>query len=69
MFSFRAEAEHGPRPSSHRRCQDCGRPATYAPPHAHRRRKHPVVADDSHDLCRRCWRKRLSEAERGQEAA
>lgn len=66
MFSPRAEAGHQPRLSSKRQCQDCGRPATYAPPHEHRRRKHPVVGRNDHDLCARCFRRRVIDA---QEAA
>lgn len=69
MFSPRAETGQAPRLTRKRKCQDCGRPATYAPPNAHRRRRHPVTGDDRHDLCFRCFKRRMSAAEREQEAA
>lgn len=42
-----------------RACQQCGRPANYAPPKRKAFRQHRIVANDSHDLCTRCWQKMM----------
>lgn len=56
-------------------CQDCGRPATFKQPQQRRasrlkvqqrRKKHKGDAD--HDLCTRCWKKRM-DAQRAAESA